>query len=203
MTEQAKRKPMQVGYARVSTTDQNLDLQRTALEAAGVDEVVTEYASGKDRNRPALEATLARLHEGDTLTVWKLDRLGRSVIDLANIVTDLGERGVNFRSLTEAFDTSTNGGKLVFHIFAAVAEYERGLIRERVREGKADAKRRGHKQGKPFELTGEDVDLALELYDNGASVPGLAKKWKVSRWTIYRALERARERRQEVNGGQR
>ncbi|MGH2394011.1 MAG: recombinase family protein, partial [Candidatus Limnocylindria bacterium] len=127
---------MRIGYARVSTRIQNLQLQLDALAAAGCDEIVTEQASGRSRKRPELERLLTKLGKGDTLVVWKLDRLGRSVSDLENIVvTELGERGVAFVSLTDAFDTTTNGGRLLFHILGAVAEFERDLIAERVAEG--------------------------------------------------------------------
>lgn len=181
---------MRIGYARVSTVDQNPELQIDALKAADVEDIVTEYASGKNRERPALEATLARLGEGDTLVVWKLDRLGRSLADLVNIIKELEQAGVQFQCLTEAIDTSTNGGRLVFHIMGALAEYERNLIRERILAGKANAKRKGVHQGAHFKLDDDDLDLLLELWPT-TPVSKLAAKWKVERTTIYRAHQRA------------
>jgi DNA invertase Pin-like site-specific DNA recombinase len=143
---------VKIGYARVSTSDQNPQLQIEALEKAGVDEVVTEHASGKDRERPVLEATLARLDKGDTLVVWKLDRLGRSLIDLESTVNELSDRGVGFRSLTDGIDTS-NGNSLtatlIRQILGAVAQFERALIRERVQNGVDAARKQGRVGGRP------------------------------------------------------
>jgi DNA invertase Pin-like site-specific DNA recombinase len=185
---------VKVGYARVSTRDQDPQLQLDALKAADVDEILTEHASGKDRKRPELERALAKLEAGDTLVVWKLDRLGRSVVDLANIVNDLGERGVEFRSLTEGFDTTTNGGKLLFHVMAAMAEYERAIIRERVQNGVDAARKQGRVGGRPSKLTDDDLDLLVELWDRGTPVTTLAEKWDVDKATIYRAYNRAKAR---------
>jgi DNA invertase Pin-like site-specific DNA recombinase len=210
MTQQAKRKPKQVGYARVSTTDQDPELQLDALKAAGCDEVVEERASGGTRIRPVLEGVLDRLEPGDTLVVWKLDRLGRSVADLDNIIaSELVANKIGFKSLTDGIELPPNGDEIpptteaFIGMLAVFARFERSLIRERVKAGKVNAKRKGRKQGRKFTLTDEDADLALELYENGASVPSLCAKWNVSKWTIYRALERAKDRRQEVNGGER
>ncbi|EQD74022.1 resolvase domain-containing protein, partial [mine drainage metagenome] len=126
-----------VGYARVSTSDQDTALQRDALHAAGVAKVFEDVASGAKADRPGLAAARAYLREGDTLIVWKLDRLGRSLPHLVQTVTELAQRGVGFRSLTEAIDTTTPNGRLVFHLFAALADFERDLIRERTRAGLA------------------------------------------------------------------
>lgn len=176
------------GYARVSTRDQNLDLQLTALEAAGCDRIWPDQASGKNTARPELRACLAALEEGDTLVVYKLDRLGRSVVDLANIVTELGERGVEFRSLTEGFDTTTNGGKLVFHIFAAVAEFERELIRERAADGLAAARASGRRLGRPTVRTPEKVRAAKDLDAQGWPVVKIAATLGISRRSVLRCL---------------
>src|SRR5215211_5367331 len=132
-----------LGYARVSTADQQPQLQVDALERAGCYRVFTETASGARSDRPVLEQVLDQLRRGDTLVVWKLDRLGRSLRHLVDTVTELAERGIGFRSLQEAIDTTTPGGKLVFHVFAALAEFERDLIRERTTAGLAAARARG------------------------------------------------------------
>jgi DNA invertase Pin-like site-specific DNA recombinase len=193
---------VKIGYARVSTSDQDPQLQIDALKAAGVDEILTEHASGKDRNRPVLKEALAKLQEGDTLVCWKLDRLGRSVVDLHRIVVEeLGGRGVGVQVLTQGIDT-TNGNnaaaKFYFTMLSAVAEFERDLIKERVREGMRAAKRNGTRSGqavgRPRKLTDEDVRLLVELWDNGASVASLARKWNVDKVTIYRAYHRAKAR---------
>jgi DNA invertase Pin-like site-specific DNA recombinase len=159
-----------------------------------VDEIRTEHANGKDRKRPELDRALDKLEAGDTLVVWKLDRLGRSVVDLANIVNDLGERGVEFRSLTEGFDTTTNGGKLLFHVMAAMAEYERAIIRERVQNGVDAAREQGRVGGRRPKLTDDDLDLLVELWERGVPVVKLAEKWSVDKATIYRAYNRAKAR---------
>ena len=126
---------MYIGYARVSTDDQNLDLQRDALNSAGCEQIFTDQVSGTKARRPGLEQALSHLRAGDTLVVWRLDRLGRSLRHLIDSVTDLQEKGIDFKSLTESIDTTTSGGKLVFHIFGALAEFEREIIRERTQAG--------------------------------------------------------------------
>jgi DNA invertase Pin-like site-specific DNA recombinase len=153
-----------LGYARVSTTDQLPQLQVDALNAAGCYRVFTEAASGARTDRPVLEQVLDQLRPGDTLVVWKLDRLGRSLRHLIDTVTGLAERGIGFRSLQEAIDTTTPGGKLVFHVFAALAEFERDLIRERTAAGLAAARARGHHGGRPSVLTAHKLRVAQELY---------------------------------------
>ena len=134
---------MLIGYARVSTHDQNLDLQKDALEKAGCEKIHVEKASGKSSNRPELGKVMNYLREGDTLVVWRLDRLGRSMKHLVELVTQMEEKGIGFRSLTEAMDTTTSGGKLIFHIFGALAEFERNLIQERTQAGLLAARARG------------------------------------------------------------
>lgn len=137
-----------VGYARVSTLEQDPALQHDALTAAGAEKVFTDFASGATAQRPQLTACLEYLRSGDTLAVWRIDRLGRSVEDLTRIVNDLADRSIQFRSTTEAIDTTTVGGELVFHVFAAVAQMERRLIRERTVAGLAAARARGRKGGR-------------------------------------------------------
>ncbi len=184
----------QIGYARVSTADQDMTLQVSALEEAGVarEDIFTDQGvSGSRAQRPGLDACLAALQPGDTLVVWKLDRLGRSVKHLVDTVTDLGSREIGFRSLTEGMDTTTNGGKLIFHIFAGIAEFERGLIRERTMAGLEVAKAAGHRSGRKPRLTPEQAALARKMHAEGSSVAGIARVLGVARPIVYRALERA------------
>jgi DNA invertase Pin-like site-specific DNA recombinase len=193
---------MKIGYARISTRDQDPQLQIDALQAAGVDKIVTEKASGKDRKRPVLEATLAELGEGDELVVWKIDRLGRSVLDLETIIKELGERGATFRSITEPqLNTGGPAGDLVRTILSAVAQYERALIRERITNGVAAARKQGRIGGRRPKLTDDDLDLLVELWDRGVPVTTLAEKWNVDKATIYRAHAKARAR--QSNGAPR
>lgn len=140
---------MLIGYARVSTTDQHLDLQTDALQAAGCAHLFTDTVSGATMDQPGLTAALTACRPGDTLVVWKLDRLGRSLPHLVAIVRDLGARGVGFKSVQERLDTTTSGGKLIFHIFASLAEFERDLIREHTNAGLSAARARGRKGGRP------------------------------------------------------
>ena len=182
---------MKYGYARISTIDQNPDMQLKALQRAGVDKknIFKDERTGATTNRPALLRCLKKLDSGDTLIVWKLDRLARSLRDLVNIVEDFQTRGVAFRSLTEEINTSTPGGKLTFHIFAALAEFERGLIIERTREGLKAARARGVKSGPPPKVTAQQKAHARKLIDAGEhSREQIADILKVSRSTLYRAL---------------
>jgi DNA invertase Pin-like site-specific DNA recombinase len=176
-----------LGYARVSTTDQQPRLQVDALKRAGCYRVFTETASGTCADRPTLEQVLDQLRPGDTLAVWKLDRLGRSLRHLVDTITELAERGVGFRSLQEAIDTTTPGGKLVFHVFAALAEFERDLIRERTTAGLAAARARGRHGGRPSVLSGHKLQVAREMYASGQyTVAAIATTLGVSRASIYR-----------------
>lgn len=180
---------MLVGYARVSTHDQDAALQRVALEKAGCGRLFEETASGAQRDRPQLAAALEYMREGDQLVVWKMDRLARSVRQLIETVEDLEVRGIGFRSLTENIDTTSPGGKLVFHLFAALAEFERGLIRERTLAGLASAKARGRFGGRPRRMTDSDLEAArLLLADDRFTVSEVASKLKVSVATLYRNL---------------
>jgi DNA invertase Pin-like site-specific DNA recombinase len=178
-----------LGYARVSTTDQQPQLQVDALERAGCYRVFTETASGARADRPVLEQLLDQLRPDDTLVVWKLDRLGRSLRHLVDTVTSLADRGIGFRSLQEAIDTTTPGGKLVFHVFAALAEFERDLIRERTAAGLAAARARGRHGGRPPVMTAHKLQVAQEMYRSGQySVAAIAEALGVSRASIYRHL---------------
>ena len=181
-----------VGYARVSTDEQNLDLQRNALRDAGCMEIVEDAGvSGAARERPGLTKALALCEAGDVLTVWRLDRLGRSLGHLIETVTELGERGVGFRSLTEAIDTTTAGGRLTFHLFGALAEFERELIGERTRAGLKAARKRGVQLGRPRRLDHYQVRHAAELIERGEqTVAGAAALLGVGRNTLGRALKR-------------
>jgi DNA invertase Pin-like site-specific DNA recombinase len=180
---------MLVGYARVSTHDQDLSLQLDALQAAGCDKIYTEKASGAQRDRPQLQAALDYMRDQDTLVVWKLDRLARSLKQLIDTVEALGERGIGLRSLTESLDTTTSGGKLVFHLFAALAEFERSVIRERTRSGLQAARRRGRLGGRPPALTGQDLTAAKALLrDPEITVAQAAKRLGVAPSTLYRHL---------------
>ena len=180
---------MLVGYARVSTQDQKPALQLDALKEAGCEKVFKEKASGAHRDRPQLAAAIDYMREGDTLVVWKLDRLARSMKQLIETVEGLEEQGIGFRSLTEAIDTTTSGGKLVFHIFGALAEFERSIIRERTRAGLDAAKARGRTGGRPKKMTDTDLKAAKAmLADDDFTVDEVAARMGVSPATRYRYL---------------
>jgi DNA invertase Pin-like site-specific DNA recombinase len=178
-----------IGYARVSTTDQNPDLQKDALGQAGCLRVFVDRASGALDSRPELARALDHLRPGDTLVVWRLDRLGRSLRHLIETIKGLEEQGVAFRSLTESIDTSTPGGRLVFHVFGALAEFERELIRERTKAGLAAARARGRKGGRPKALTQDKLAVAREMYESKRyTLAAIGRTVGVSRSTLYRAL---------------
>lgn len=185
---------MLIGYMRVSSADdrQSVDLQRDALVAAGVDErhLHTDKASGARDDRPGLKACLDYLKAGDTLVVWKLDRLGRSLPHLLGIVTDLKARGIAFRSLTEAMDTTTPHGEFLFSVFGALAQYERALTRERVVAGLAAAKRRGRRGGRPPVIDPEQVEQITAALDGGATKASVCRTFKVARSTLIDTLSR-------------
>lgn len=178
----------QIGYARVSTTDQNPELQQDALVAAGAVRVFSDKASGGSMDRPELRRCLDYLNAGDVLVVWRIDRLGRSLTDIVTLVADLADRGVQFRSLTESIDTTTPGGELVFHIFAALAQMERRLISERTKAGLAAAKARGRVGGRPTVMTPERIEAARRMKEDGTSTSAIARMLGVGRATIDRAL---------------
>lgn len=176
-----------IGYARVSTDDQHLDLQRDALTQAGCSLIYEESASGKTAIRPELEQCRKALRAGDTLVVWRLDRLGRSLSDLVQIVTELEQTGIGFESLTEKIDTSNATGKLVFHMFAALAEFERNLIRERTQAGLVAARARGRTGGRKPKLDDKQVrEIKALLRDPNIQVVDVARRYGVSRTTLYK-----------------
>ncbi len=181
---------MLIGYARVSTDDQTLDLQGDALHGAGCERLFTDTISGATADRPDLIEALAYARHGDTLVVWRLDRLGRSLRHLIETVTGLEQRGVGFKSLTESIDTTNSGGKLIFHIFGALAEFERDLIRERTQAGLIAARARGRKGGRPMAAAFRDpkkLALARQLYEaKETPVDTICAMFKVSRATLYR-----------------
>ncbi len=183
--------PELLGYARVSTTEQNADLQRDALTGAGCWKVFTDHVTGTRERRPELDRLLEQVRPGDTLVVWRLDRLGRSLRHLIDVATDLGERGVGFRSLTENIDTTTAGGRLIFHVLGALAEFERELILERSRAGTAAARARGRVGGRPTVMTPDKAVAARRMYDQRElTVQQIADVLGVGRSSVYRALWR-------------
>jgi len=179
---------MKIGYARVSTDDQTLDLQLDALAQAGCELVYQEHASGKNTGRQELDACLKALRSGDCLAVWRLDRLGRNLGDLVRIVNELEARSVGFESVMEHIETTSPSGKLVFHLFAALAEFERNVTRERTLAGLRSARARGRKGGRPKKLTRkEDLDMLRALVKEGVTpVKDIAVRFGVSRATVYR-----------------
>ena len=180
-----------IGYARVSTDDQNLDLQRDALHLAGVESVYEEAASGKTAARQELGNCLKALRAGDTLVVWRLDRLGRSLPDLVQVIAGLDEKGIGFESITEKLETSSAAGRLVFHVFAALAEFERNLIRERTRAGLAAARARGRSGGRKPKLDARQIrEIKRLMSDPTIPVGQIAERYKVSRTTIYKVAPR-------------
>jgi DNA invertase Pin-like site-specific DNA recombinase len=184
-----------IGYIRVSTDKQNLELQKDSLIDAGCYKIFSDVASGAKAARPGLAECLDYLREGDTLVVWKSDRLGRSTVDLLNIVDTLRQRKIGFKSLTEdLFDTTSSNGRLVFGIFALLAEHERDRIRERTMAGLASARARGRKGGRPRALTGEKKALAFEALQNrNKSVKEIAKALGVGEATVYRYQRELKE----------
>jgi len=183
---------MLIGYARVSTNEQNLDLQKDALEKAECERIFVEQMSGSSANRPELNKTIDMLREGDTLVVWRLDRLGRSLKHLIELITKLEERKVGFKSLTESIDTTTSGGKLIFHIFGALAEFERNLIRERTNAGLSAARARGRKGGRPMFLDSQKREVAIQLYNEKKhTIKEICQIMGISKPTLYSYINKA------------
>jgi DNA invertase Pin-like site-specific DNA recombinase len=181
---------MLIGYARVSTHDQTLLLQQDALQKAECTKIFTDTASGAKTERKGLDEALTYVRKGDTLVVWRLDRLGRSLPHLITTMTDLEERVIGFKSLTENIDTTTSGGKLIFHIFGALAEFERNLIRERTNAGLSAARERGRIGGRPKALTGKQLAIAQSLYDDPKnSIAEICRTLKISKVTLYRYIK--------------
>lgn len=180
---------MRVAYARISTLDQSLELQLDALKKYGCEKVFTDKASGSKDDREGLREALDFVRKGDELVVWRLDRLGRSIKHLIQTVNELNDQGVNFTSLTESISTESASGRLVFHIFSALAEFERDLIRMRTKAGLEAARARGRKGGRPRLMESEKVELASTLMKNkDLSVNQICETLKVSRSTLYRSL---------------
>jgi len=177
---------MLIGYARVSTQDQNLDLQRDALAKAGCEKIFEDKISGSREERPGFKKTLEILREGDTLIVWKLDRLGRSVKHLVDITNDLAKQRVNFKSLTDSIDTSTPAGRFFFHVMASLAQMERELTIERTRAGLETAKRLGRRGGRKRQMTDSKIESAKKLLGSGVPPRDVAKNLGVSIPTLYR-----------------
>lgn len=183
---------MKIGYARVSTGLQNLNLQEDQLNQYGYEKIFSDHISGSKSKRPGLDKAIEFARAGDTIVVWRLDRLGRNMEDLITLVNELNNRGVSFHSLEEniTMDKSSSTGQLLFHLFAAFAEFERNLILERSSAGRIAARARGRYGGRPEKLNKQDLKLLKTLYDNGTPIKTIAEQWKVSRTTIYRYLNR-------------
>lgn len=180
---------MIIGYARVSTSEQDTALQLDALKKESCDRIYQESGSGASRERPELKRCLDTIRKGDTLIVWRLDRLGRSLKDLVDIINELEERGVGFRSLSESIDTTSAGGKLIFHLFAALSEFERSLIQERTKAGLAAARARGRKGGRPRALSKSQIKKAKAmLLDPLITKTEVAKHFNVTRSTLNKSL---------------
>jgi DNA invertase Pin-like site-specific DNA recombinase len=177
---------MLMGYSRVSTQDQNLDLQNDALKKAGCKKIFEDKASGSRAERPGLYKALEMLREGDTLVVWKLDRLGRSVKHLVDLVTGLAKQGVHFKSLTDAIDTGTPSGRFFFHVMASLAQMERELTVERTRTGLEVARKQGRKGGRKRQMTDSKIESARKLLASGVAPKDVAKNLSVSIPTLYR-----------------
>ena len=193
---------MKIGYARVSTGLQNLNLQEDRLNAYGCEKIFSDHISGSKSKRPGLDKAIEFARSGDMIVVWRLDRLGRNMEDLITLVNELNERGVSFHSLEEniTMDKSSSTGQLLFHLFAAFAEFERNLILERSSAGRIAARARGRYGGRPEKLNQKDLNLLKTLYDNGTPIKTIAEQWQVSRTTIYRYLNKLEEKEDEKQG---
>lgn len=188
---------MKIGYARISRFEQNIDYQKELLEKEGCEMIFEDIMSGAKEDRPGLLKAINYARSGDTLIVWKLDRLGRSLPHLIKTVKELEERGINFKSLTESLDTGTSGGMLLFHIMGSLAQFERDIIIERTKAGLASARARGKQGGRPFSLTDIAMRKLYEMYnernEDGTHKYGireLCKTFKISDPTLYRYVER-------------
>lgn len=192
---------MLIGYARVSTDEQKLDLQLDALERVGCAQVFSDTLSGARDDRPGLEKAVSLLQAGDTLVVWKLDRMGRSLRHLVSTIHELQAEGIQFRSLQESLDTNTPGGRLVFHVFAALAEFERDLISERTKAGLEAARRRGRRGGGTRKLDAGQIQTLLAMAHNKVPVPEICAALHISRATYFRYKKTAREATACASGG--
>jgi len=192
-------KPMNIGYARISTSDQNLDLQTDALTGAGCEKILSDVASGAKFDRVGLAEAMTYARKGDTLVVWKLDRLGRSIRHLIDTVNQLQAKGIGFKSLQENIDTTTSGGKLVFHIFSALAEFERDIIRERTNAGLVSARARGRFGGRPKSIDAKIGKQAISLYESRTvPVPDICATLGISKATLYRYLAEVKEQKKTL-----
>jgi DNA invertase Pin-like site-specific DNA recombinase len=180
---------MKIGYARVSTNQQDTKLQLDALREAGCEKIYEEKISGGKTDRPELNQCLKAMNPNDVLVVWKLDRLGRSLQHLIEIINQLEFENKGFHSLTESIDTTTPTGKLVFHIFASLAEFEKSLIRQRVMAGLEAARKSGTKFGRPNALAQKDKEMAITMFNGGATKNDIAKHFGITRQTVYSILK--------------
>ena len=181
---------MLIGYARVSTNDQNLDLQKDALEKAGCEQIYEDRVSGTKARRPGLEQAFSHLRSGDTFVVWRLDRLGRSLRHLIDTVTELQDKGIGFKSLTENIDTTTTGGRLIFNIFSSLAQFEAEIIRERTQAGLQSARARGRTGGRPKVLSDNQIRMLRQLAaDKDRSVDEICQTLGIGRTTYYRYIQ--------------
>ena len=186
---------MKIGYARVSTIDQNLELQTDALEKSGCEKIFTDRASGNKDDRRGLSEAIEFCRQGDSLVVWKLDRLGRSLKHLIETINQLHSKAVGFVSVQESIDTTTSGGKLIFHVFGALAEFERELIRERTNAGLASARARGRLGGRPKAMTTRQLQIAKTmLADPNTTIKEICETLDVSKSTLYRYLKPVAEK---------
>jgi DNA invertase Pin-like site-specific DNA recombinase len=182
---------MVIGYARVSTAEQNLDMQIDALKNAGCERIYSDVASGTKTERIELKKALEHIREGDVLVAWRLDRLGRSLKHLIHVVSELENRGIGFKSLQENIDTTTNGGKLIFHIFGALAEFEREIIKERTKAGLAAARSRGRLGGRPKKMDDVKIKMAQTLYDKKTvPIKDICMQLGISKGTFYRYVKK-------------
>jgi DNA invertase Pin-like site-specific DNA recombinase len=183
---------MLIGYARVSTDDQNLNLQRDALQQSGCTQICEDHMSGSKSDRPGLKEALKYARDGDTLVVWRLDRLSRSLKDLIEMVNLLESKNIGLKSLQESIDTSSTSGKLIFHIFASLSEFERNLIRDRTQAGLQAARARGRKGGRPKSLSNDKQALAVKLYtDRKHTINQICEMMGISKPTLYKYIESA------------
>ncbi|CAH0417515.1 DNA-invertase hin [Periweissella fabaria] len=191
---------MKIGYARVSTGLQNLDLQKDSLEHYGCEKIFTDYMSGAKSHRPGLGQAIEFTRSGDMIVVWRLDRLGRNMEDLIQVVNHLKNRGVSFHSLQEniTMDKGSSTGQLMFHLFAAFAEFERNLILERSSAGRIAARARGRIGGRPEKFNKQDLVLLKTLVDNQTPIATIAERWQVSRTTIYRYLKKMEDKNEQT-----
>ncbi|MCU5514415.1 recombinase family protein [Bacillus wiedmannii] len=189
---------MVFGYARVSTKKQSLDMQLDELNRYGCEEIVTEKESGAKKNRKELQLLLGKLRKGDKLVVYKLDRLGRTMHQLANLLQEFNEKGINFVSIKDGIDTSTTMGQFLFHIFGAVAEMERSIINERVVSGVAAAKQRGKQGGRKKAHTVQQIESMMEAVEMGRTKIEICEIYNVSRATLYRYIKEHEANKKEL-----